>query len=45
MHWFDYLPFHAKEKFHVYHSPARSERSMCELVATVLTVYCTNKID
>src|SRR4029434_9969475 len=45
MHWFDYLPFHAKEKFHVYHSPARSERSMCELVATVLTVYCTNNID
>ena len=28
--WFDYLPFHVKEKFHVYHSTARSDRSMSD---------------
>src|SRR4029434_595354 len=32
------LPFHAKEKFHVYHSPARSELSMSVL-------YCKTSIN
>src|SRR4029434_288244 len=41
MHWFDYLPFHAKEKFHVYHSPARSERLMSVLYCKT-SIYVNN---